>query len=55
MDSKPGNEEFWKAVKQEGRKLSYLTRADVKKYGGTSTKTEEDAEEVGRTVWYLPG
>ncbi|KAL0065660.1 ATP-dependent DNA helicase yku80 [Marasmius tenuissimus] len=48
MDSKPGNEEFWEEVKKEGRKLSYLTKADVKKYGGTSTKTEQDAEELMR-------
>ncbi|KAF9259906.1 ku80-like protein [Marasmius fiardii PR-910] len=43
MESKPGNKEFWDEVKKVGRELSYLSDAEVKKYGGTSTKTEEDA------------
>ncbi|KAL0570983.1 ATP-dependent DNA helicase yku80 [Marasmius crinis-equi] len=46
MDSKPGNREFWDEVKKVGRSLSYLTKGEVKKHGGTSKKTEEDAEEL---------
>ncbi|KAG7096429.1 hypothetical protein E1B28_003866 [Marasmius oreades] len=48
MDSKPGNKEFWDEVRKVGRELSYLSDIEVKKYGGKSTKTENDAAELMR-------
>jgi hypothetical protein len=47
VNSKPGNMEFWGAVRKIGVELSYITDEEAKKVGGSSDKTTNDATEVG--------
>ncbi|KAK7059233.1 ATP-dependent DNA helicase yku80 [Paramarasmius palmivorus] len=46
VNSKPGNMEFWDAVRKIGVELSYITDEEAKKVGGSSDKTTNDAAEL---------
>ncbi|KAI3621834.1 ku family dna [Moniliophthora roreri] len=46
VNSKPGNKDFWDAVKKVGVELSYITNKEAQKLGATSNKTKEDVEKL---------